>query len=163
MIQRVVDTNVPVVANGRETNASIDCRLATVEFLNALRERGKTILDLGGAIQREYHRHLNPSGQPGVGDLFYQTILNSAPSRVERVDLPINPVTGEYADFPRVPELEGFDRSDRVFAAASKRCRIPVANATDSGWIDHSAALKSNGIDVEFVCGRDRTKWLVAD
>ena len=81
MMRRVVDTNVPIVANGRETDASLDCRLAAVEFLNVLCARGKTILDLAGEIQEEYHRYLHPRGQPGVGDQFYRMVLNSAPSR----------------------------------------------------------------------------------
>jgi|TARA_B100000315_G_C14325734_1_gene472910 hypothetical protein len=69
MMRRVVDTNVPVVANGRRIHASIDCRLAAIEFLELLLQRGKTILDVGREIQEEYHRYLHPRGQPGVGDL----------------------------------------------------------------------------------------------
>ncbi len=80
MMRSVVDTNVPIVANGRIANASLDCRLAAVEFLNQLCVRGKTILDLGGEIQAEYRPRLYPRGQPGVGDQFYRMILMSAPS-----------------------------------------------------------------------------------
>ena len=49
--------------------------------------QGRIILDFGGEIQAEYLRHLNPHGQPGVGDRFLQVVLNSAPTRVERVEL----------------------------------------------------------------------------
>lgn len=163
MMRRVVDTNVPIVANGRETNASVDCRLAAVEFLNLLRVGGKVVLDLGGEIQEEYHRYLNPRGQPGVGDRFYLMILNSAPSRVERIDLPRNSLTGEFEDFPQAPALAGFDPSDRKFAAAARRLGIPVANATDAGWLDYYSALKAHGIEVEFVCDRDAAKWFAAE
>ena len=159
MMRRVVDTNVPVVANGRDTNASIDCRLAAVDFLNELCARGKVAFDLGGEIQDEYHRHLNPRGEPGVGDRFYLMILNSAPSRVQRIELPSDPLTRDFQDFPRVPELAGFDLSDRKFAAVARRLGIPVANATDGGWLDYHAALKANGIEVEFVCGCDPAEW----
>lgn len=158
-MRRVVDTNVPIVANGRDTNASVDCRLAAVKFLSRLCLRGITVLDLGGEIQEEYRRNLNPRGQPGVGDRFYQIILHSAPSHVERVDLPIDPLTGEYNDFPRAPALANFDTSDRKFAAAARRCGVPIANATDTGWLDHYPALKANGIMVELVCGCDAAKW----
>ena len=159
MMRRVVDTNVPIVANGRDTNASVNCRLAAVNFLNELCKRDKIVLDLGGAIDDEYHRYLNPRGQPGVGDRFYQLILHSMPSRVERIDLPTDPLTGEFQDFPPVPELAGFDRSDRKFAAVARRLGIPVANATDRGWLDYHAALRANGIEVEFVCGCDPAEW----
>ena len=159
MIRRVVDTNVPIVANGRNINATVDCRLAAVEFLNTLCMHGKTVLDLGGKIQKEYRRYLNPPGEPGVGDRFYQMILNSAPSRVERIELPCDPSTGEFVDFPSTPALANFDVSDRKFAAAARRSGIPVANATDRGWLVHNTALRANDIVVEFVCGCDSAKW----
>ncbi len=92
-MRHVVDTNVAIVANGRNTNANIDCRLAAIEFLNKLINEGQVILDIEGEIQAEYHRHLNPSGQPGVGDRFYQTILQSSPSRVFRIELKIDEET----------------------------------------------------------------------
>ena len=160
-MRRVVDTNIPVVANGRRTNASINCRLAAIEFLNVLLHRGRIVLDLGGDIQREYHRYLEPRGQPGVGDRFYQMILNSAPSRVQRIDLPKNPATGEYHDFPNDPKLFGFDRDDRKFAAAARKSGIPVANATDSDWLDYKSVLNANGISIHFVCGCDPVSWIM--
>ncbi len=160
MMRRVVDTNVPVIANGRNTNASITCRLAAIAFLNKLTLRGRTILDLGGEIQNEYHRYLYPQGQPGVGDRFYQIILNSAPSRVERIDLPKDPSSGEFCDFPVDPALASFHRSDRKFAAAARKCSIPVAISIDKGWLDHNSALSANGIIVQFICGRDPASWI---
>lgn len=159
MTRRVVDTNVPVVANGRNTNASVDCRLATIEFLNLLVKGGQTVLDLGGAIQEEYRTYLNPDGEPGVGDRFYQMILHSAPTRVHRIDLPMNPSNLEYIDFPNDRALHSFHRSDRKFAAAARKCGSPVANATDRDWLDHRLALENNGIVVDFVCGCDPVSW----
>lgn len=160
-MRRVVDTNVPIVANGRKTNASIDCRLAAVEFLNALITKGRVVLDLGGEIQEEYHRYLNPKGQPGVGDRFYKMILESAPSRVQRIELTRNAATGEFDDFPTDAALARFDKSDRKFVAAARKARVPVANATDRrSWHVYRAALLANGITVEFVCGADPENWL---
>jgi hypothetical protein len=159
MMRRVVDTNVCIVANGRSTNASLACRLAAVEFLDALIRRGRAVLDLGGEIQEEYRRYLRPSGQPGVGDRFFQEILNSAPSRVERIELLRNPDTGEYLDFPDDPALAEFDRSDRKFAAAGRKAGAPVANAVDRGWFEHIAALTAANISVQFVCGCEPANW----
>ena len=160
MMRRVVDTNVPIVANGRNTNASINCRLAAINFLNLLVEGGQTVLDLGGEIQAEYRSYLDPSGQPGVGDRFYQIILHSAPARVERINLPTDPATGEFVDFPNDPALANFDRSDRKFAAAARKSNSPVANATDTDWLDYNMALSRNGISVEFICGCDPMNWI---
>jgi hypothetical protein len=159
-----VDTNVPIVANGRpdpteqSRRPSIDCRLKAVARLTELRAHGTILLDMAGEIQKEYRRYLSPSGQPGVGDLFYREIINSAPGRVERVDLPQLP-SGEYQDFPTDPALARFDPSDRKFAALSRRERAPVVTATDSDWIDHRSALEANGVQIEFVCGCDRKRW----
>lgn len=159
MMRRVVDTNVPVVANGRDTHASIDCRLDAIEFLKDLMHRGKIILDRAGEIQEEYRRYLNPNGQPGVGDRFFQVILNSAPRRIQRIDLPKDPLTDRFVDFPSDPQLANFDPSDRKFAAAARRSGQPVANAVDTDWLHHRTALNANGIKVHFICGCDPQTW----
>lgn len=159
----VVDTNVPIVANGRsrtrkgERNASSKCRIEAIEFLEMILRRGRIILDLNGEIQQEYLQHLNPKGQPGVGDRFLQVVLNSAPRRVERVVL--GKTGGEFFDFPRDPALVKFDPSDRKFAAAARNAGASVANAIDSDWLDHREALSRNGVKVKFVCGCDRAMW----
>ena len=46
MMRRVVDTNVPIIANGRDTNASLDCRSAAIDFLDALIKSGQIVLDV---------------------------------------------------------------------------------------------------------------------
>jgi len=158
MIRYVVDTNVPVVANGRIDSASIDCRLAAIEFLRELCVSGITILDMAGEIMEEYFGRLHPSGQPGVGDNFLRMILNNTPKRVERITLRKSRTTGEFEDFPSDSALAGFDRSDRKFAAAARKSGAPVANAVDSDWLDHKQALRANGISVDFICGCDAAR-----
>lgn len=159
MMLRVIDTNVPIVANGRGTNATPDCRLAAIRYLANVLETARVVLDLAGEIQEEYHRYLNPHGQPGVGDRFYLEILNSSPQRVKRVKLRKHSATDEFVDFPLDAALRRFDRSDRKFAAASKRAKAPVANATDSDWLKFRAPLAADGIVVEFVCGCEPQEW----
>lgn len=157
----VVDTNVPVVANGRldeSRSPSLQCRIAAIEFLTTLLRAGRIVLDLAGRIQEEYHRYLSPRGQPGVGDRFYPAVLQSAPRRIERVPLPTT-ASGDYADCPDDAALQHFDRSDRKFAALARRERIPIANATDSDWRLFSGPLNANGIQIRFVCGCDPRKW----
>jgi len=160
----VVDTNVAIVANGHSNASeggsppSINCRLAALDFLEKLLSNGKIILDDDGAIQAEYHRHLNPHGQPGVGDRFYQEVLNSAPERIERVELPKDN-DGEYKHFPSHKGLRNFDKDDRKFAALSCKEGVPVANATDSDWLNFRDILAQHHIAIEFVCGCDPLKW----
>jgi hypothetical protein len=113
---------------------------------------------MAGAIQAEYRTYLNASGQPGVGDRFYQEVLNSAPTRIDRVDLPTRG-DGEFSDLPQPLIDANFDRSDRKFAALAKREQAPVVNAIDSDWLDHRVLLENNGINVKFVCGCDKMSW----
>ena len=159
-----MDTNVPIVANGRPDPSNggrrpaPTCRLAAIDFLEETLTSRRVLLDLAGEIQAEYRRYLNPRGQPGVGDRFYLQILISAPRHVERIDLPKNE-RGAYVDFPDDSALNGFDHDDRKFAALARRASAPVANATDSDWLNHRAALARHGIRVRFVCGSDNREW----
>lgn len=155
----VVDTNVPVVANGRddgEQSVSPECREATIHFLRRiLAKKEKVVLDEAGEVEKEYRRYLKPSGQPGVGDRFYLAVLSSL---CQRVELPRRP-DSEYADLPQAVIDAGFDPSDRKFAALAKRENIPVANSVDSDWFRASSILRANGICVKFLCGCDPTRW----
>jgi hypothetical protein len=158
MKRYVVDTNVPIVANGGpNSHASIDCRASAIKFLHGVLSSGKILVDIAGDIQAEYKRHLSPRGQPGVGDRFYQAVLHSAPRRIERIHLPKK--ADEYIDLPDALIDAGFDPSDRKFAALGKRAKAPVANATDSDWLDHRVALEAHGIQVIFICGCEVSKW----
>ena len=105
MRRYVVDTNVPIVANGRpdpkdKNPPSLDCRIAAVKFLQCVLSSGTVLVDLAGEIQAEYRTYFCPNGQPGVGDRFYREVLNSAPHRIERIELPKRD-DGEYADLLR--------------------------------------------------------------
>jgi hypothetical protein len=159
----VVDTNVPIIANGRpdpdsKRAPSIGCRLAAVEALERARDHQCIMLDLAGEMQAEYARYLDARGQPGVGDQFYRHIINSAPGRVERRDLP-RKVNNEFLHLPQPLIDARFDPSDRKFAAMAKLARATVLNATDSDWLQHAAVLKQSKIVVENVCGCDKDAW----
>lgn len=163
----VVDTNVPVVANGRggpdekASVPSISCRQAAVERLQRVLDCDLVLLDEDGQIQNEYQRYLQPSGQPGVGDQFYREIINSHPERVRRVALPKDK-SGSYTDFPAVGSLAKFDRSDRKFAALARREHATVLNATDTDWLNFRVPLAAENIHVEFLCGCDPKHWFDA-
>lgn len=166
MSRCVVDTNVAIVANGRPSDddprpPAIACRLAAVEFLTGLVRQGTVLLDLDGAIQGEYRRHLNPQGAPGVGDRFYREILNSSPKLVERVELPKR-ADGEYQHLPQSLIDTGFDPNDRKFAALARKEDVTLHNATDSDWIEHAQSLRQEGVNVNNLCGCDTTLWFAS-
>ncbi|MBL6852105.1 MAG: hypothetical protein ISS15_16665 [Alphaproteobacteria bacterium] len=156
MTHYVVDTNVAVVANGRDGQYDLDCRLTCVLQIQAIKNhaRHRTVLDDAGEILKEYHRLLNPHGQPGVGDEFYRFLLNfqGNAKRVLRVTLDKDAQTGQYIAFPKDAALANFDPSDRKFVAAARRGKAIVINAVDSDWKKHATPLKKAGVSVKELC-----------
>lgn len=153
----IIDSNVCIVANGQNTDASISCRLASIDFLEAMINKGILVIDADGDIEIEYRRHLNAKS-PGVGNRFLQAFLNAASRRIERVKF-VKAKSGEYADFPTASSLRKFDKSDRKFAALSIKSKAAVANATDTDWLDHKEELEKFGVRIEFLCGVKRASW----
>ncbi|GLK67662.1 hypothetical protein [Hansschlegelia plantiphila] len=154
----VVDTNVAVVANGQRSDATPECRIATIDFLENMMTSGTLIVDLAGEVEAEYKKNLS-FGQPGVGNRFIQAFLTTASSRLTRVDITKNR-QGEFTDFPVTGSLRRFDQSDRKFAALAIRAKCPVANAVDTDWLEHLTDLTAIGVVVEFLCSTDVKKWL---
>ncbi len=158
MPRYVIDTNVPIVANGQDTAIHIECRIAAIKFLQLALKSGTIFLDHGGEIQEEYRRYLNPKGQPGVGDWFYLEVLNSNPEKVERVQVNKR-ADGEYEDLPQPIIDSGFDPGDRKFAAVAMKAAASVYNAVDSDWLEKRVVIEENGIAIVFLCGCDPMKW----
>jgi len=153
----VVDTNVPIVANGRENHISPTCVRNCIRKLRNLRNNGIVVLDSGMLILREYMANLSMSGQPGPGDLFMKWIWQnqSVPERCEQVSITTLPNDSEdFREFPRDARLTSFDRKDRKFVAAAlaSQNRPWVLDATDSDWWIHRQALRDHGVRVVFLC-----------
>ena len=153
----VVDTNVPVVANGRSQQADAACVIACVNLLEKVYNGGRLVLDAELRILTEYMSNLSMSGQPGAGDLFMKWAwqVQADESRCERVPLTVR--GGRENDFDRVPVgsgLEKFDRSDLKFVAVAlgSRFRPRIVNAVDSDWANHYRPLADLGLRIEFIC-----------
>jgi hypothetical protein len=154
----IVDTNVPLVANG-ESDSSPDCQERCVDAL--LRITGghvRIAVDDAGLIVEEYGNKLSASTQ-GVGSQFLLWVYQHQwdPERAERV--PITRDEGsedecDFAEFPRSPALGSFDRSDRKFVAvaAAHPNKPPILEAADAKWIGWAPALADAGVTVEFLC-----------
>lgn len=153
----VVDTNVPVVANGTTEQAGPKCVAACVSVLNRIRREGIIVLDDGGRILREYLQYLSPSGQPGLGDLFMKWVWRNQAvvERCERVAInPTDAYESSFQEFPNNAELREFDRSDRKFVAVAlaSKSQPEVLNAVDSDWWHYRVPLERHGISVRFLC-----------
>jgi hypothetical protein len=158
----IIDTNVMMVANHQNTEVTSMCQEVCVEFLIKARADYVVLIDSGDEIRSEYARALQDRRPYQLGALFLQHILQHQwdANRVRRVDLEKTKV-GAFTDFPDDPELSSFDLSDRKFVALAKKTKVAVTNAVDSDWVDSLHALNMNGIEVNFLCGRDKSKWLV--
>lgn len=153
----VIDSNVPIVANGKTNQASPECVLACVEALGRARE-GLTCLDDGFRILGEYMKHLSPSGQPGAGDAFMKWVFQNQANSLHCEVVPITPANdnGEsYEEFPADPDLADFDRSDRKFVAVALASQHgpPILNSVDSDWWHARMALSRHDVEIEFLCG----------
>jgi hypothetical protein len=153
----VVDTNVPVVANGNSEQADPDCVIACVDALEAVYGGGVIVLDDAMRILDEYRRNLSMSGQPGAGDLFMKWVwsIQSVVKRCEQVHLtPRHNEPDNFTEFPDDPELAQFDLSDRKFVAVAlaSRRRPTILNAVDPDWADHHSALRRHAVKVTFLC-----------
>jgi hypothetical protein len=150
----VVDVNVPIVANGRETHADLDCQKASISALLKIVQTEMVVLDDQMQILEQYRRCLNPSGQPGVGDAFMQWIWENqaVAERCEQVSLTVS--ANGFVQFPDDPDLNQFDLADRIFVAAARASRNnpEILNAVDSDWWEHRDALVQNGLRVSFLC-----------
>lgn len=147
----VVDTNVPIVANGRKTDADQQCRLACIMKLRGLVKQEVIAVDDRDLILQEYRGHLRASGQPGVGDVFFKHLLDSQylEDRVRRVS--VTPCNDDQKGFEELPE-NTFDRSDRKFLAVAVKAGAVVVNATDGDWCEHRTLMERLGVEVDQLC-----------
>ena len=148
----VVDTNVAITANGRNTHADRECRLQCIAQLQLIRKEIVVVDDIG-LIVKEYRRRLNFRGAPGAGDAFSKYVFDHQyrDDHVRRV--PVTPCDDERKGFEELPE-NTFDRSDRKFLAVAGVADAVVLNATDGDWNEHQALMDQLNVVVEELCPR---------
>lgn len=153
----LVDTNVPLTANGIADHADDTCQFSCVAKLIDIQARGRVLVDASGFIFREYSHQLSHRGQPGLGDAFFKWLWDNQGHENICTRIPVVPEDEEgyaFANFPDDPDLAGFDRADRKFVAVAIESgeQPPIVNATDSDWMHFQTALEKHGVRVEFIC-----------
>lgn len=144
----VVDTNVPIVANGADwLQKAPECVIACDYKLKDVMDSGRVALDDGWQIVKEYTKHLRRSGEPGAGDKFFKWVLTNI-RNPQRCDLV------QAAEFPDDPRLAGFDRSDRKFVcvAPAHPDRPSILYAVERHWNKVVIPLSEHGIIVDCIC-----------
>jgi len=159
----VVDTNVPVVANGNSGQASDDCVVSCAKKLQSVMDTGQIVLDDQWLIIEEYQNNLRSIGQPGPGDAFLKWVLTNRSNRVKCLLVSIHPTGPDgssFEEFPLDPALQDFDAQDRKFVAVARACSPSpvVLEAVDPGWWIHRRALEECGLQIEFLCQSDIKK-----
>ena len=151
----VVDTNVPIVANGGHNLASEDCILACI---NALQSAASdvVIIDDEFRVFEEYKRYLSHAGQPGVGDAFFKLLWSNQanPERCRQVTLtPIDDEIRLFEEFPSDADLIAFDRSDKKFVAVAIASgeNPAILNAVDNDWWEFRIPL-ARYVTLDFLC-----------
>ena len=153
----VVDTNVAVVANGRDTHVNDACQQKCVEKIESIIESGVLVVDTEDLILEEYSGQLEFSGQPSVGDELFIHLVNCQylEGQVKRVA--ITPTNHEYTEFAELPE-NALDRSDQKFLAVAVVSGAIIVNATDSDWSEHRGLTDGLGVKVDQLCPAYATK-----
>jgi len=150
----VVETNVSIAANGRDTHASLACQFTCVEFLEKLvssQSRDQVLLDEQGLIFDEYKRHLNYKGQPGVGDMFFKYLHDHMYLDGKVRLVAITPLADEARGFAELP-ANPVDKSDRKFLVTALVGKGRVFNALDTDWHEQAAFIAALGVKVKQIC-----------
>jgi hypothetical protein len=154
-VRVVIDCNVLIAANRRETTASLSCSAACARRLLDATDNDVILEDTKNLIWAEYKRYCNFSGQPGPGDQFFLWFVRNrwTPERVQQIDIGSNEEEIEV----HIPStLRKFDRSDLKWVA-TYICGDGEAlyNALDSDWSESAKELSDAGLNVIELCPRD--------
>ena len=151
----VIDTNVAVVANDRETDVSSHCVTACVDALLQIRDQHCVLIDNLDLILDEYRVYLRPAGEPGAGDAFFKWLWDNQGNlnHCRRIEITPN-ASGSFDEFPTAPVLNAFDKSDRKFVAVALASgeNPEILNACDSDWWLFQEALSAEGLTVTQLC-----------
>jgi hypothetical protein len=158
--RRIVDTNVPKIANGDHSpQASPQCRQACIRELESFFEsRRMLVIDDQWHVLKEYQANLYPSNG-GLGDRFLQWVLQNLRNANVCVQIHLPPHTGRsFEDFPDDDRLHGFDPADRKWIALARACirhfneSAPIAEAADKKWRAYEHVLAEHQVVIDFIC-----------
>lgn len=157
----VIDTNVLITANKRAGLQDDDIVLEypqlvenCINSLNAIRNNGICVtLDFDDEIFDEYKSHMNFSGQPGVGDMFFKWLHYSRYSFPDSERVKLHQTENGYEEFPLELESVNVDPSDKKFFAVSNAHpkKPEILQATDTKWWGYATSAWQCGIKIRFM------------
>lgn len=166
-LRRVVDTNVPVTANGAHEDASVDCVAACGRALQQVMDGGHLFVDSVGSIAAEYRNNLAAFRDVRPGNVFLKWFLTNEwnPARVTHVT--VSPREGhpqEFLELPAPPDGIHYDPSDRIFLAVSashgRSIRPFFRRSTASGGVGGRLSRRLRSRFTSFVLKRSHKSTL---
>lgn len=174
MVHRIIDTNVPLTAAGKNAEASPHCELECEDIVNrVLKGEIEVVLDDADSIITEYRNnmHPDPNGTRAGQFLMYLFLNKHRRSRIQRVKLEKND-HGHFIDYPdngdewltEVPRCERFDPDDKIWVALALRFKretgrdAPIVNAADRCWLAFESHLEAAGVKLEVLCRDERQR-----
>ena len=151
MTSIVVDTNVAVAANRKNTHADLVCQMACVTKLRAVCRDTIIVLDNSNLIFDEYKDRLSFAGAPGVGDAFFKHVHQHMYGGKRVLRVAITPCDDGSRSFEELPKNK-LDHSDRKFLAVAVVAQAEILNATDSDWSEQEALTRDLGVRVRQLC-----------
>jgi hypothetical protein len=153
----VVDTNVPIVANGNCEQVNEDCVLSCIDALNKIISGEVLLIDNLSLIFNEYKNGLNIFGQPGAGDAFFKWVFYNQANENSVIQIKITPNNyreDDFLEFPQTEDLCRFDHSDKKFVAVALASNLnpQILNASDSDWQEYIEPLMEAGLQIKFLC-----------
>lgn len=172
MVHKIIDTNVPLTAAGRNPQATETCVLSCGETVNQIL-KGETVIvvDADDNAIAEYRNNMypDPKGTPAGQFLMYLLMNRNHPHRVKSLSL-VTDVNGRFEDYPDNEDkwtttdirCKRFDPDDKKWVALALRFKsemstdAPIVNAADRCWIAFEEQLKSVGLALEMLCRDER-------
>ena len=165
----IIDTNVLVIANGKDAapQATQECVVRCQALLAKIfRGSEKLLFDDKKRIIQEYKNNLNENGR-GHGDRFWLELMRRMWREQEKfIRIRITPLAGNGTDFEEFPNddasLKNFHKKDRKFIAVTLAYQhnsgqtAPILKAEDSGWEEFRDALAAHGVQVDSICEDSR-------
>jgi len=155
----IIDSNVIAIANGLQTDASLQCEQNAIYFLQQIQEiadKNECILiyDDRFVILNECQRHCTNATKKRLGNVFLKWIHNNKnnPDKCKLQNLPIDIETNDEL-LP--PCFDGFDRNDRKYlflALAFKQSNPNLHYGIDRGYQKYSHCFIEENIELSRLC-----------
>lgn len=156
MAEYIVDTNVPLVAQGTANQMSGSCEMNCAEFLEKLFQgHFKLVIDSNYHLIGEYEKKMNKGSQVQYGNRFLKWIYTNQANTLKIKTVEIEQIDEfNFAEVPQSLIDINFDNSDRKFVAVAiaNKNLAPIVQAADSKWIGWEEALTNEGITIYFLC-----------